>query len=86
MTISPKRLEELRSIPDTAIDLSDIPELDESFWNEAEMIRPQNKKAVSLRLDHDVLEWFKAQGKGYQTLMNSVLKSYVEHHQTKVSQ
>ena len=84
MTISPERLEELRSIPDSAIDLSDIPELDENFWNEAEMIQPKNKKAVSLRVDRDVLDWFKGQGKGYQSLMNSVLKSYVEH-QTRVS-
>ncbi len=48
------------------------------------MIQPKNKKAVSLHVDRDVLDWFKGQGKGYQSLMNSVLKSYVEH-QVKMS-
>ncbi|WNZ26121.1 BrnA antitoxin family protein [Leptolyngbya sp. NK1-12] len=84
MTISPERLEELQSIPDSEINLSDIPELDENFWKEAQMVRPKPKKAVSLRLDNDVLDWFKGQGKGYQSLINSVLRSYVEH-QIKLS-
>ena len=79
MTISPKRIEELRSISDADIDLSDIPELDESFWDKAKMIQPANKKAISLRLDQEVLDWFKDQGKGYKSLINSVLRSYVEH-------
>jgi uncharacterized protein (DUF4415 family) len=79
MTISPERLEELQSIPDSAIDFSEIPELDEAFWKEAKIVKPKTKKSVSLRLDNDVLDWFKAQGKGYQSLINSVLRSYVEH-------
>ncbi|NDJ17358.1 BrnA antitoxin family protein [Myxacorys almedinensis] len=79
MTISPERLEELQSIPDSEIDLSEIPELDADFWKEAKIVRPTTKKSISLRLDKDVLDWFKGQGKGYQSLMNSVLRSYVEH-------
>ena len=40
MTISPKRLEELKNIPENAIDTSDIPELDASFWEKAELVKP----------------------------------------------
>lgn len=36
------------------------------------------KEAISLRLDHDVLDWFKTQGPGYQTRMNSVLRAYMD--------
>ncbi|MCC3452028.1 MULTISPECIES: BrnA antitoxin family protein [unclassified Microcoleus] len=80
MTISPKRLEELENIPESAIDTSDISELDASFWETAKLVKPLTKQAISLRVDRDVLDWFKSQGKGYQSLMNAVLRSYVEHH------
>ena len=80
MTISPKRLEELENIPESAMDTSDIPELDTSFWETAKLVQPMTKQAISLRVDSDVLDWFKSQGKGYQSLMNAVLRSYVEHH------
>jgi uncharacterized protein (DUF4415 family) len=80
MTISPKRLEELENIPESAMDTSDIPELDASFWETAKLVQPMTKQAISLRVDRDVLDWFKSQGKGYQSLMNAVLRSYVEHH------
>lgn len=40
---------------------------------------PEPKKQMTLRLDADVVQWFRAQGKGYQTLMNAVLKGYVDH-------
>jgi len=80
MTISPKRLKELENIAESAIDTSDLPELDASFWENAKLVKPLTKQAISLRVDRDVLDWFKSQGKGYQSLMNSVLRSYVEHH------
>jgi uncharacterized protein (DUF4415 family) len=83
MTISPQRLEELNNIPDSAIDTTDIPELDQNFWDNAKLVSPRTKQAISIRVDSDVLDWFKNQGKGYQSLMNSVLKSYVEHELTK---
>jgi uncharacterized protein (DUF4415 family) len=83
MTISAKRLQEIENIPDESIDTSDIPELDDNFWENAKLVKPISKKAISLRIDSDVLEWFKNQGKGYQSLMNSVLRSYVEHQINK---
>ncbi|MBE9124119.1 BrnA antitoxin family protein [Tychonema sp. LEGE 07199] len=80
MTISRKRLEELENIPESAIDTCDIPELDANFWAKAKLVTPLTKQAISLRVDSDVLDWFKSQGKGYQSLMSAVVRSYVEHH------
>jgi uncharacterized protein (DUF4415 family) len=54
-------------------------ELDDEFWNHARVVMPSNAKAsVHLRVDGDVLEWFRSQGKGHLTRMNAVLRSYVE--------
>ncbi len=83
MNISPKRLEEIQNIPDIAIDTSDIPELDDHFWENAKMVNPITKKSISIRLDSDILDWFKSQGKGYQSIINNVLRTYVNHQQNK---
>lgn len=73
-------------LPDEAIDFSDIPEVDEEWFQRARIVYPQPKKPVSLRLDDDVVTWFKTQGKGYQTHINAVLRSYVEaQNQEKVA-
>lgn len=68
------------NLGDEDIDVSDIPELDESFWKNAKVTMPPSKKAISLRLDEDLLDWFKCQGKGYQSLINAVLRSYYQTH------
>jgi len=47
------------------------------FWDEAEIVVPTAKRAVSIRLDEDVLEWFRRSGPRYQTRMNAVLRMYV---------
>lgn len=47
------------------------------FWKRAKPVMPESKKSVHLRVDTDVLEWFRAQGKGHLTRMNAVLRSYV---------
>jgi uncharacterized protein (DUF4415 family) len=83
MSISAKRLKEIQNIPDSAIDTSDISELGDDFWKNAKMVRPITKKAISIRIDDDVLDWFKSQGKSYQSLINTVLRSYVNHQQKK---
>ena len=63
------------TVPDDQLDLSDIPEITD--WNNAvrhnQFYRPV-KQQTSIRLDADVLAWFKAQGKGYQTRMNEILR------------
>ncbi len=62
---------------DSDIDYSDIPQTDESFWQNAELWIPSPKIPLSVRFDKDVVEYFKNEGKGYQSRMNAVLKSYV---------
>lgn len=59
-------------------DDDDIPPLDESFWSNAQMGSPLKKRLISLRLDNDVVDWFKHQGPSYQTRMNQVLRTYME--------
>lgn len=56
------------------------PELGPDFWERAQVVDPQQKKSVHLRVDADVLEFFKNQGKGHLTRMNAVLRAYVNAH------
>lgn len=65
---------------DQDIDYSDIPELDEDFFKKARVVIPPGKKQLTLRLDADVLEWMKAQGRGYQSRINAILRAYYEAH------
>ena len=48
-------------------------------WSGAEVVFPETKKAISIRLDTDIIEFFKRTGPGYQTKINAVLRSYVQH-------
>ena len=80
MSLSKKDLDKIRNIPDSEIDYSDIPELDDKFWKNARVIMPAKKRKISVRVDNDIIKWFKAKGKGYQSMMNAVLRSYVETH------
>ena len=54
MSISPNRLKELENIPDTEIDTSDIPELDQQFWETAKMVKPVNQETTLIQLDQDI--------------------------------
>ena len=65
---------------DEDIDYSDIPEVDENFFKTARIVVPPGKKQLTLRLDADVLDWMKQQGKGYQSRINAILRSYYEAH------
>ena len=69
--------ERLSTMEDDEIDLLDSPELDDSFFANATLRMPEPKKSVTLRIDPDVLDWFKDQGSGYQTRMNAVLRMYM---------
>ena len=70
---------------DEDIDFSDSPEVTPEMFAKAVLrkgLKPVSKKTqVTLRIDDDVLTWFKKQGKGYQTRINSLLKAYKEAHQ-----
>ena len=78
-----RELEALDNLPDERIDLSDIPEL-----TDGELIGPHfvglhyrpGKKSVTIRLDDDMLKWFRKQGRGWQTKMNLVLRLYFAKH------
>ena len=52
--------------------------IDPDWMEHAEVITPRTKDRVTVRLDHDILEWLKAQGRGYQTRINAILRAYVE--------
>lgn len=76
------QLEALERMPDDAIELSDMPEVtDFTGWTRGRFYRPV-KQQLTLRLDADVVHWFKshAQGGGYQIRINQALRDYVEHH------
>lgn len=64
---------------DEDIDTTDIPELGDDFFRKAQLHIPA-KQAVTIRLDADVLAWFKAQGSGYQTRINQLLRQYMQAH------
>jgi uncharacterized protein (DUF4415 family) len=82
--VKPLTSEEIEALPDSQIDYSDIPELDESFWKRAKVVPQRTKPNVSLRLDDAVLAFFKAENpKGYTARMSAVLAAYVAAHQPK---
>jgi uncharacterized protein (DUF4415 family) len=68
---------------DADIDFSDIPEWTSEDFKRAELQMPEPKQAVSIRLDRDLLDWLKRQGRGYQTRINAILRVYAEEHGLK---
>jgi uncharacterized protein (DUF4415 family) len=74
----------LDAMEDEDIDLSDCPEITPEQFAKAIVRRglpvAKNKAQVTLRIDSEVLEWFKSQGRGYQTQINSLLRAYMEAH------
>jgi uncharacterized protein (DUF4415 family) len=63
---------------DTDIDFADIPKLGKSFWKAARLVMPAPKDRLTIRIDHDVVQWLKKNGRGYQTRINAILRSYME--------
>lgn len=61
-----------------AADKDAAPIASAEWMRQARILEPQSKTAVSIRLDQDVVEWFKQRGSGYQTRINAVLRAYVE--------
>jgi len=66
-------------MPDEQIDYSDAPFLPDAVWTQPAAL-PPNKQQITLRIDADVLDFFRHTGKRYQTRMNAVLRSYVQAH------
>jgi uncharacterized protein (DUF4415 family) len=72
------------ALKDEEIDLSDTPEVSPEMFARALVrrgLKPTPRKAqLTLRLDSDVLEWFRKQGQGYQTKINTLLRAYMDAH------
>jgi uncharacterized protein (DUF4415 family) len=77
-------LERLNNMTDDEIDFSDIPEVTPEMFAKGVVQRglhPITKRQLTLRLDSDVVDWFKQQGRGYQTKMNALLRAYMQEHE-----
>ncbi len=84
-TSTEDRHKKLLAMRDEDIDYSDIPELDDDFWAKANVVMPKPKEQISIKVDREVLDYFRKDGPGYQTRMNAVLKSFVAAHRDKDS-
>ena len=87
-TIVRHSLSEVRALRERGEDptRADAPEtesLGAEFWKSARVVIPAGKTSVHLRLDSDVVDWFKARGKGHLTRMNAVLRAYVDAHERR---
>jgi uncharacterized protein (DUF4415 family) len=76
--------DKLRDLSDAAIregiELdSDAQPTDEAFWKDAKVVMPSRKEAVTIRLDADLLEWYRRH-RGYQTRINAILRAYMKAH------
>ena len=71
-------MERLRGLADADNDHSDIPATDAAFWANAEISEPRGKAMISIRVDADVLDWYRRHARRYQALMNAVLRRYKE--------
>jgi uncharacterized protein (DUF4415 family) len=72
---------------DDGIDYSDIPDMakNTAFWASVKpFVPPPPKAQLTIRLDQDVCDWFRDQGKGYQTHINMALRLYIDHHASAV--
>jgi uncharacterized protein (DUF4415 family) len=71
-------LARLDRMKDSDIDYSDIPPLGDDFFKKATVAWPPAKQQLTIRLDADVLNWLKANGRGYQTRINRILRAAME--------
>ena len=74
----------LRSMTDeevhtALIDDPDAQPTNETFWRDARVVMPRRKETVTMRLDADLLEWFRSE-RGYQTRINAILRAYMKAH------
>jgi uncharacterized protein (DUF4415 family) len=76
---------ELQDMPDEDIDYSDIPPLPRTGWRRvSELIPAENKQQITLRLDADVIAFFRGTGRRYQSRINAALREYVTAHKRAV--
>lgn len=70
----------LEAMDDAGIDYSDIPPLTEAFFENATLRIPASQAHQLVEIEPDVLNWFQSQGGEYKTLINSILRHYIENH------
>ncbi|RJR32628.1 MAG: 3-oxoacyl-ACP synthase [Deltaproteobacteria bacterium] len=80
----------LRNMSDAAVHAAveadpDAHPTDEAFWEDAKVVMPQRKEVITIRLDADLLAWFRQQP-GYQTRINAILRTYMKAHANKEDQ
>ncbi len=76
----------LKQMQDQDIDLSDSAEMTPQMFAKSIVrrgLKPRTKRQLTLRLDSDVLDWFKQQGRGYQTRINLLLRAYMEEREAQ---
>ena len=77
----------VNALKDDRIDFSDTPELTPEMFARAVVrrgLKPvPRKEQLTIRVDSDVLEWYKRQGPGYQTRINALLRAYMQEHPRK---
>jgi uncharacterized protein (DUF4415 family) len=81
-TMTPEQLQTLRDLSDENIDLSDIPDQsNKTGWRRvSDLVPEENKQQITLRLDADILTFFKSTGKRYQSRINAALREYMFAH------
>jgi uncharacterized protein (DUF4415 family) len=77
--------ERIDAMTDDQIDYSDSPKISRELFSTGKL-KPSTrstavKEAISIRLDKDVLEWFRARGRGYQSEVNALLRVYMQQHE-----
>jgi len=75
LLLGEKTSEQLAMLRDDEIDYSDIPPLDERFFQLVRLLTPTKKRSMTLRIDEDIYQWLKSQGAGYQSRVNALLKA-----------
>ena len=82
-------LKRLDAMKDEDIDFSENPEITPEMFARGIVRRGLKpippKRQLTLRMDSDVIEWFKKQGRGYQTKINSLLRAYMEEHRRRAA-
>jgi uncharacterized protein (DUF4415 family) len=80
-----EEMQALRDLRDEEIDYSDIPPLPTTGWRRvSELVPAENKQQITLRLDADVIAFFRATGRRYQSRINAALREYVRAHKQAV--
>jgi len=80
-TMTEAEMQALRDLKDEDIDYSDIPPLPRTGWRRvSDLVPAENKKQITLRLDADVIEFFRGTGRRYQSRINAALRDYVNAH------